>query len=207
MLVSVCTYLYKIANIPYYRQESSYLCYMYDMLMQMHEEEEVEPNPELLAEFEEAKKVGDIIESELLNAENLTSFEDRLNQFNSNDQFGDRCWQVAQKTLDLYREFPTMPLDNKFKTAELCEDDGDNYAITLEKYISFYASGSGWLADLLIDLINNDLQEYSFIEEPVIYQPLDHRKIANNDFDFEQRIFTIIDELTTLLYEYERLNP
>jgi hypothetical protein len=32
LLVSVCSYLYHIADIPYYRQESSYLYWMYEML-------------------------------------------------------------------------------------------------------------------------------------------------------------------------------
>ena len=45
LLLSVCTYLYRIADIPYYRQEGSYLYWIYEMLTEwLEQDEEVDDN-------------------------------------------------------------------------------------------------------------------------------------------------------------------
>lgn len=203
LLVSVCTYLYKIADIPYYRQECNYLCYMYDMLRQMYEEEPEEPDPELLNEFKKAVYVGDIMERKFLHFENLTRFKERVNRFRSRGKFDDECYEVAKKAFVLYEEFPKLPIHHRFKATIDNVEDEDSYIVTMEKYVSFFASGRGRFADLLIEFVNNDLQECTIIEEPVIYEPFNGTAVKEDDFEFEKRMFALIDDLTTLLYQYE----
>ncbi len=203
LLLSVCTYLYKIADIPYYRQEGYYLHYMYDSIKQMYEDEQEEPDPTLLAAFKTNELVGDVMERKFLNPENLTRFKYRVTLFKGSSKFDKECHEVAKRAFALYEQFPNMSIHNKFKATVDLDEDEDCYVVTMEKYISFFASGIGRLSDLLIEFVNNDMQDYSHIEEPVIYEPLDGREMKDNDFEFEQRIFALINDVTTLLYQYE----
>jgi hypothetical protein len=74
--------------------------------------------------------------------------------------------------------------------------------ITLDNYVSFCASITGNLFETLCDFVNNDLQECSEVDEPTRFLPIDNRKIENNNFDFETKVFDSIDNLIRLWQEH-----
>lgn len=208
LLVSVCSYLYHIADIPYYRQQNSYLYWMYEMMTDWVDEDDGTGETEKYkSELRQAEQIGDKIEQKLFNRINLELFEQRLSNFKSLDEFDQECWQVACKVLALFTEYPTESI---FRNAPICEqdpdnDDYDNEIIGMEKYISFVADTKGWLYENLSDSINNEFNEYGAMAEPTICKHFDVSEITATNLNFENRLFPILNDLCGLLDEYKTI--
>ncbi|CAD0002299.1 hypothetical protein [Flavobacterium salmonis] len=206
LLLSVCSYLYHIADIPYYRQENTYLYWMYEMMNDwVEQDDETDETEGYKSELRQAEQIGDLIEQKLFNRINLQVFEQRLNSFKSLDAFDRECWQVACNAFALFTEYPTAGI---FRNAPISEqdpynDEGDNETIGMEKYISFIAYTKGWLYESLSDSINNEFNEYGEMEEPTICKHFDASAITAGSLDFENRLFPLLNDLCGLLYEYK----
>lgn len=88
LLLSVCSYLYHSVNIPYYRQENSFLYYQYEMLKEwLLTDDDAEETSMYMREFEQAEWIGDKMEQKIFNPANLTFFKRRLNSFKYKDAF------------------------------------------------------------------------------------------------------------------------
>ena len=207
LLLSVCSYLYHIAQIQYYRQEESYLYWLYEMMNDwVEQDEETEETESYKSELRNAEYIGDRIEQKLFNRTNLKVFEQRLNRFKSVDMFDKECWQVACNAFALCTEYPNTTI---FSNATLPEkdpyDDDENEVIGMEKYISFIADTKGWLYESLSDTINNEFNEYGAMEEPTISKRFDGSEIPTVTLDFENRLFGLLNDLSGLLYEYKTI--
>ncbi|SMP20356.1 hypothetical protein [Chryseobacterium profundimaris] len=206
LLLSVFSYLYHIANIPYYRQEDSYLYWQYEMHREwVEQDEQTDATETYINELRNAEHLGGIMEQKVFHRNNLTYFEQRLNRFTSRDAFDWECQKVACDAFALYTEYPNATI---FRNAPLPEqdphnDDYENEAIGMEKYISFIADTKGWLYESLTDCINNEFNEYGLMEEPTICKAFDGSKITNANLDFENRLFALLDDLCTVLYDYK----
>ncbi|PQA95035.1 hypothetical protein SAMN05421796_101796 [Chryseobacterium piscicola] len=206
LLVSVCSYLYHIADIPYYRQENSYLFWMYEMITDWVEQDaETDETEKYKSELRQAEQIGNKIEQKLFNRMNLQLFEQRLNNFKSLDEFDQECWQLACKVFNLFKEYPTTSI---FRNAPISEqdpynEDDENETIGMEKYISFVADIKGWLYESLSDSINNEFNEYREMAEPTICKHFDESEIIPTNLDFENRLFPILNNLCGLLDEYK----
>jgi len=208
LLLSVCSYLYHIAQIPYYRQEESYLYWLYEMMTDWVEQDEETAETETnKRELRNAEYIGDKIEKKLFNRINLKVFEQRLNRFKIADAFDNGCWQVACNAFDLFTEYPNASI---FRNAPISEedpynDDDENEIIGMEKYISFIADTKGWLYESLSDTINNEFNEYGAMAEPTISKRFDGSEIPTANLDFENRLFGLLNDLSGLLYEYKTI--
>lgn len=205
LLISVCSYLYHIADIPYFRQEESYLYWMYEMHKDwVEQDDEMEETEVYKREFGKAELIGDCIEQRIFNRVNLQVFEQRLNSFKSRDTFDHDCWQLACNALALYTEYPQASI---FRNAPINEDleseEDENEIIGMEKYISFISHTKGWLYESIADSINNEFNEYGAMQEPTIFKRFDGKDISNTNLDFENRLFALVDELCTLLHDYK----
>lgn len=204
LLLSVCSYLYHIADIPYYRQEDSYLYWLYEMHKDWAEDDEETENT-YTSELRKAEQVGDRMEEKLRNRVNLKLFEQRLSRFEAYTTFDHECWRISCNAFALYTEYPTASI---FRNAPIYDydtdnDDYDREVIGMKKYISFCADASGWLYENLKECINNEFNEYGALEEPTIYKAFGINESPNNNFDFEQGLFTVLDDLCGLLLEYK----
>ncbi|MDV3875097.1 hypothetical protein CMT42_03805 [Elizabethkingia anophelis] len=202
LLLSVCTYLYHIADIPYYRQEASYLYWMYEMMNDWVEQDDYTEETEVyLSEIKEAEFIGDYIEQRIYNRINLTVFEQRIERFKVRNDFDRECLTVAKEAFALYQTYPN---ENVFRNAkpkgEASEEDMDNI-IGMQKYISFYADHKGWLNETLIESVNTDIQEYGQMEEPIIMKQFDGRDITTNNLCFENRLFQLLYNLSDILHQ------
>ncbi|RKE52450.1 hypothetical protein [Sphingobacterium detergens] len=208
LLLSVCGYLYHIADIPYYRHPTSYLywiCETHKEWLEQEEEEEVGEQQLYNREFYIAEDIGDRIEQKLRNRVNLTVFEQRLSRFKCQDKFDKKCLKMASNAFDLYRKYPTESI---FRNAPVHEedpynDDYENDAIGMEKYISFISETKGWLYECLRDSINNEFNEYGVMDEPTISLAFDECEITKSNLDFENRLFALLEDLCTILYDYK----
>lgn len=203
LLLSVCSYLYHIADIPYYRQEASYLYWMYEMMNDWVEmDDQTEQTAVYLAEIEQAEYIGDYMEQRIYNRINLTVFEHRINGFKVKNDFDRECLYVAKAAFYLYQTYPN---ENVFRNAkpngEVSDEDMENI-IGMEKYISFYADHKGWLNETLIESVNTEMQEYGQMEEPIIQKMFDGRDITANNLCFENRLFTLLHSLSDILHTF-----
>ena len=205
LLISVCSYLYHIADIPYFRQEESYLFWMYEMHKDwVEQDDETEETKVYKREFIKVELIGDSIEQKLFNRINLQVFEQRLNAFKSRDTFDHDCWQMACNAFALYTEYPHASI---FQNAPINEDpeseEEENEIIGMEKYISFIAHTKGWLYESIADSINNEFNEYGAMQEPTICKRFDGSQIITTNLDFENRLFALLNDICNLLYNYE----
>ena len=205
LLISVCSYLYHIADIPYFRQEESYLFWMYEMHKDwVEQDDETEETEVYKREFIKVELIGDSIEQKLFNRINLQVFEQRLNAFKSRDTFDHDCWQMACNAFALYTEYPSASV---FRNAPINEDpeseEEENEIIGMEKYISFIAHTKGWLYESIADSINNEFNEYGAMQEPTICKRFDGSQIIITNLDFENRLFALLNDICNLLYNYE----
>lgn len=208
LLLSVYSYLYHIVDIPYYRQEASYLYWMYDILEQWATEDyETEDSSRFLAEIKYAEWVGDFMERKIYSSLNLQHFENRLHQFKAKDHFDGKCLEVARTAFDISVNFPNSTI---FKNAQAHlnhdhedEEDDENYEnmVTMDKYISFCADAKGCLFDQLFQSVNNELQEYGQMEEPVIIKYFKGSDVRQDNLEFEHQIFDLISRLIDLMNE------
>ena len=203
LLLSVCSYLYQIADIPYYRQQSSYLYWIYEMHEDWIEQgdEAEEDLQEFRHQFKISKIIGDKIEKKLGNLKNLEVFEQRLNDFKPRNTFDHDCYNVASDAFALYSEYPKTILFRNKPTLEQdpYNDDYGNKAIGMDMYISFVADTNSCLYRNIEESINAEFNEYGSMEEPTIYTPINGTAISKADFDFENRLFTLLEDLYKVL--------
>ena len=214
LLLSVCTYLYHIIDIPYYRQEDSYLFWLYQMLEDwIEQDEELDESCSYKKQLQQAEKIGDIMEQKISSINNLSFFQKRIQGFAPKNDFDKECLDLANKAFSLYSNFPkerihrNVHFNNNIDFSS--EDDDyemDEKVISMDKYISFFADDRGWVYDHIIDCVNNEFNEYGDIQEPIIYKVFNGEKVSDNTLDFEMEVFEILHNLTGLLDDFSDLN-
>jgi len=206
LLLSVCSYLYHSADVPYFRQQGSYLYWLYEMHRDWTEQDEDrEENESYVREFDKADMIGDCMEQKIFNRMNLAVFEERLNAFKSRDAFDKQCLDIAKKAFALYSDYPNESI---FRNAPMNDGDEDeeteNESIGMEKYISFISDTKGWLYESIEESINSEFNEYGAMDEPTILKCFDGSELTENSLDFESRLFVLLDDMCTLLYNYKQ---
>lgn len=203
LLQSVCAYLYHIADIPYYRQESSYLYYIYDILKEWAIDDEEEESLTLLSESNQAEWIGDYMEKKIFNSQNLINFNSRIKRFRAKDQLDKDCLDIALKAYDLFTEYPDKRIFHNAQNFIIETDDEEQENIvSMDKYLSFCANGTGSLFNQIFNSVNNELQEFGHLEEPVVIKRFEGCDISNISLDFENRIFPLIEELIDVLNNF-----
>jgi hypothetical protein len=206
LLLSVCSYLYHIADVPYFRQQGSYLYWLYEMHREWTEQDEDrDENERYVREFDKAELIGDCIEKKIFNPLNLTFFEKRLNAFKCSDPFDNECFLIAKKAFALFTDYPNESIFRNAPTHDKEEDeDTVSESIGMEKYISFISDTKGWLYESIEESINNEFNEYGEMDEPTILKCFDGSEPTENSLDFESRLFALLDDMCTLLYNYKQ---
>ncbi|ANF52940.1 hypothetical protein A0O34_21510 [Chryseobacterium glaciei] len=208
LLLSVCSYLYHIVDVPYFRQEDSYLYWQYEMMSDWIEQDEVDVDDQNCKdELKHAECIGDLVEQKIYNRKTLTVFEKRLTHFKALDEFDTECLKMAKEAFELYTQYPAESI---FRNAKPLHDDNNDYdayeqeCIPMEKYISFWADSDGWLSESLSECINNEFNEYGDVQEPQISKRFDGSPLSGNNLNFENRLFNVLDELIYLLNTYKK---
>lgn len=200
LLLSVCTYLYHVANIPYYRQENSFLYWQYEMLKEWALSDDYTDETSIyLKELQQAEWIGNRMEQKIFHRANLTYFKERLTRFKSSNDLDTDCLKLAQEAYDLYGKYPNATVfRNARPNSEAEEEDLEN-VILMDRYVSFCADGKGWLNGDLEQCVNTELQEYGQMEEPIILKRFDGSDITDNNLVFENRLFALMEDLAYLL--------
>ena len=203
LLQSVCSYLYQIAEIPYYRKQDSYLFWMYDMVEEwLTSDDENEETPIYLAEIKQAEQIGDFMEQKIYNQNNLTLFKDHLKNFKAKDLFDNDCFMLARKIFSLYQQYPNATIYQNQQSCMDTEEYENDTVVSMDKYVSFCADDKGLLFETLFETVNSEFQECTTMEEPTVIKKFDGNIITNNNLDFENRLFPLIEELICILSNF-----
>lgn len=215
LLLSVCSYLYRNVNIPYYRQEDSYLYWTYEMLTNwIEEDEEIDENHQYKKEIQQAEIIGDFMEQKISRTKNIEFFRQRLNQFKSKDDFDSECFQLSKSIFKLYNDYPHEQYSrnakyNNISKQENTDEDSDLYSyddeetvVSMDKYVSFYADDKGFIHQNIIDNVNNEFNEYGELQEPIIFKIFDGSPLNTNNLEFEDRLFEVLNHFTFILSNY-----
>lgn len=203
LLQSVCSYLYQIAEIPYYRKQESYLFWMYDMVEEwLTSDDENEETPIYLAEIKQAEQIGDFMEQKIYNQNNLTLFKDHLKNFKAKDLFDNDCFMLARKIFSLYQQYPNATIYQNQQSCMDTEEYENDTVVSMDKYVSFCADDKGLLFETLFETVNSEFQECTTMEEPTVIKKFDGNIITNNNLDFENRLFPLIEELIYILNNF-----
>lgn len=205
LLLSVCSYLYHIADVPYFRQQGSYLYWLYEMHREWTgEEQDREENERYVREFDKAELIGDCMGQKFFSPMNLNFFEKRLNSFKSRRAFDKQCLDIGKKAFAIFTDYPNEGI---FRNALMNDRDEDeeteNESIGMEKYISFISDTKGWLYESIEESINIEFNEYGTMDEPTILKCFDGSELTEDSLDFESRLFALLDELCALLHNYK----
>ena len=203
LLQSVCSYLYHIAGVPYYRKQDSYLFWMYEMVTEwITSDDENEETPIYLSEIKQAEHIGDFMEQKIYNHHNLTRFKDHLKNFKAKDRFDNDCFILARKIFSLYQQYPNATIYQNLQSNTETEEYESDTIVSMDKYISFCAEAKGLMFQTLFEAVNSDLQEYATMQEPMVIKKFDGSNITNNNLDFENRLFPLIEELIYILNNF-----
>ena len=203
LLQSVCSYLYHIAGVPYYRKQDSYLFWMYEMVTEwITSDDENEETPIYLSEIKQAEHIGDFMEQKIYNHHNLTRFKDHLKNFKAKDRFDNDCFMLARKVFSLYQQYPNATIYQNLQSNTETEEYESDTIVSMDKYISFCAEAKGLMFQTLFEAVNSDLQEYATMQEPMVIKKFDGSNITNNNLDFENRLFPLIEELIYILNNF-----
>lgn len=205
VMTGIYQYLYQCIGVDYYR-EPCYLNYLYETIENWidedYEREDEDARKYQHNEIDNLKNLGDrflLILKQPFKIDLLISF---LSEYRDSP-----CWSfeidtMVQEFLKLITDFPSRTINDSipydyFRT-------GENDLITLEHYLSFYWSAKDGFTEMLDDMINNELQEMGFQEEPVAIQWFDKLPVKeHHDLEFETRLFALIDTTINLMNDYD----
>ncbi len=202
LLLMVCAYLYQVADIPYYREGFTALNYHYDMIEEwtFEEMEQYEPleGNQMVSELYAAAHYGDIMLRRIRSPYHLVNSEELIHKFKSRNELDKSCKRLAEQAFELYRQYPKRRIHDNIPAFDVDEQvDG---IIHIDQYVSFVADTSGWLSGQVEQMVNAEMQEMAYIEEPVMRQ--DFKPDAPVDIDtleFEAKVFDLLHELCYLL--------
>lgn len=199
LLLSVYAYLYQILKIPYYRNEGCYLNNLYEILEEWAENDGA--GKRTFRQIEDAKLIGDYIQELIGNPEHLKCFGKRVRTFKTKSAFDRSSLLLAERFYAIYRKYRKTSIDRNYHPMIYREEIEDGRAVMLDDYVSFCASVKGELFNELFQTANDELQEYSSIDEPVIFAPYHSTEKTPDNFDFETDVFGRLNDLIILWQE------
>ena len=203
LLQSVYSYLYHIAKVPYYRKQDSYLFWMYEMASEwITSDDENDETPIYFSEIKQTEQIGDFMEQKIYNQNNLTRFKDHLKSFKAKDSFDNDCFMLARKIFSLYQQYPNATIYQNLQSNTETEEYESDTVVSMDKYVSFCADDKGLLFETLFETVYSELQECTTMQEPMVIKKFDGNIITNNNLDFENRLFPLIEELICILSNF-----
>lgn len=202
LLLSVCAYLYQSVDLPYYRDESTFLFWMYEIIEEWSQDD-TEEYADILTALKQSKDIGDYVEKKIKNGENLSYWKHRLDRFTAKDSFDTDCFLIACKFYELYKRYPRYSLFQHLINDGDKEYDDEYEIIPMDKYVGFVANNTSVLSDQLTELVNGEFSQYTEVQEPTVFKHFNSKQKFEN-LEFETHIFPLINELIYLLNHYPK---
>jgi hypothetical protein len=205
LLICMFAYLEQVVKIPFYTEQDSYLASQYETLEQWvndDTEDDEAYRDKQRDELYTMQNAGLKIYTQIINPQRLKLFEQVVRTFECRADWQHDWQELAMKFLNLYQAYPERSVFDHIHP-DLLDTQGDD-RIHADWYISFYWSGNDCFQDCLFDMIDNHFQEIAYMDEPAHVTLFDNiPENSTPDFDFETRLFDLINELSRLLNPYD----
>lgn len=207
LLLSVCSYLYFEAGVPYFRDEDSYLggsyAMMEDWITNDRGEMDEEDYQKHRSDLNIVNHFGDLMERRIKAKINLQKLAERVEAFKVRTPFQQDCLDLAKRTLAVWRAYPKANLYMNEHEPEMDDEDYDDdyYSyLHIAEYVGFIGKTGGHLYESMMDMANNDFNERSKVLEPQVATAFAKKPKKYADvLGYEAEVFDIISELSTLL--------
>lgn len=211
LITVIFAYLHQVVQIPFYAQNGSFINGEYEALEQWLSEAEDEGEDDVEEKewreyredsMYELRQAGNHILQLIQNPNCLVRMERVITEYHHRDN-GELEWELLGiEFLQLYRRYPKRSLPDRIN-ADLIYPDEDE-RISCYQYTGFHWSNRDCFADELDDMINCSFQEIAVMDEPTAVQLFDKMPThLTTDFDFEKRLFNLIERLRDLLDDYD----
>lgn len=202
LLLSVFSYLHLVLDIPYFREESSFLNSCYQVMKEQFdqfEDEGEEIAPDTLKKFKELETVGDKLLKKINDPFQVRQLEKRVKKFVPADKLDKQILDVAKSILKICRQFPNQTIYDHIPEHLLFPEEFDR--ITADQYISFYwCDENDYISNWVFEYVNGCFENCGAIDEPVNYQVFDSpQKEPAHDLSFATAVFGTIEKLCTAL--------
>ncbi|MNL09034.1 hypothetical protein D3C87_1297810 [compost metagenome] len=207
LLQSVFAYLLQVVGVPHFADDYGYLGGIYEMLSDWWSEDGyAEDEGERLAHeafFEQLWHHGTISLHLLSEKSALADFGQRVVEFKCGNDAEHNFLETASGLLQLYRDYPERSI-GAFISEPFGAEEHDGI-IRWEQYLHFFYDFGQLVQDQLMDCINAELNECSLMEEPRHIQFFDTpQEKVTGGFDFEQRLFGLLHQLSDHIHDLER---
>ena len=214
LVTVIFAYLHQVVDIPFYAENGSFMDGQYDTLEQwisetgdegMNDEEDKEWRQQQEDTLYELRRAGGHIMPVIKNPEWLAKMEHVITNYHHRDSHELEWEQLAVKFLQLYRQYPNRSLADSIHEDLVYPDEEER--ITVNEYVSFYWSDKDCFKYELLEMINCSFQERPVMDEPTVVYYFDTPpEPGREDFDFENRLFDLIEQLRDLLNDYDHEN-
>lgn len=211
LITVLFAYLHQVVDISFYAESRTFMDCQYDTLEQWINdaedegntgEEEKEWRQQQEDTLYELRRAGGHIMPIIKNPEWLAKMEQVVTDYHHRDNWELEWELLAIEFLQLYRQYPKRSL-----SACINEDlvyPNEEERITCYQYTSFYWSDKDCFKHELLEMINCSFQEIPVMDEPTIVHFFDTLPEPDSkDFDFETRLFDLIERLRDLLNDYD----
>lgn len=209
LVTVIFAYLHQVVLIPFYQENGSFMDNQYESLYQWlmeagedDDEESKDYREHREDTMYELRQAGARIMPLIQDPVWLTKIESTIFNYTPQDKAGQEFADLANEFLKLYKDYPKATIFDNTRPEILYPDEDDR--LTPEQYTGFYWSGKDCFADELDDMINCSFQEIAVLDEPVALHLFDEMPGSRfYDFDFETRLFALIECLRDLLNDYD----
>lgn len=211
LVTVIFAYLHQVVDIPFYAESGSFMDYQYDTLEQWVSETEDEGNTDEEDKawrqqqedtLYELRRAGGHIMPIIKNPDWLKRMYTIVTNFHHRDKHELEWELLAIEFLQLYRQYPKRSLTDSIHPDLVYPDEEER--ITVWEYMSFYWSDKDCFQHELLEMINCSFQERPVMDEPTAIYYFDTLPDPDRkDFDFENRLFDLIERLRDLLNDYD----
>jgi hypothetical protein len=211
LVTVIFAYLHQVVDIPFYAESGSFMDYQYDTLEQwfseaenegMNDEEDKAWRQQQEDTLYELRRAGGHIMPIIKNPEWLKKMYTIVTNFHHRDKHELEWELLAIEFLQLYRQYPKRSLTDSIHPDLIYPDEEER--ITVHEYTGFYWSDQDCFKYELLEMINCSFQERPVMDEPTAVCYFDTLPDpGRKDFDFENRLFGLIERLRDLLNDYD----
>ncbi|RCH56814.1 hypothetical protein DJ568_02875 [Mucilaginibacter hurinus] len=211
LVTVIFAYLHQVVEIPFYAESGTFLDYQYDTLEQWIYEAEDEGNTDEEEKgwrkqqedtIYEMRRAGGHIMPVIKNPAWLTRMEEIVLNYHHRDKHELEWELLAIEFLQLYRQYPNRSISDGIHPDLVYPYEEER--IRVEEYTHFYWSDRDCFQDELMEMINCSFQERPVQDEPTAVHFFDTLPDPQKvDFDFETRLFGLIERLRDLLDQYD----
>lgn len=211
LVTVIFAYLHQVVDIPFYAESGSFLDYQYDSLENwlnetgdegMNDAENKEWRTRQENTIYELRRAGGHIMPLIKNPDQLSRMESVILNYHHRDKHELEWELLAIEFLQLYRQYPKRSVMDSIDLELVYPDEEER--IMAQEYMSFYWSDKDCFRHELLEMINCSFQERPVMDEPTAVHFFDTLPEADRkDFDFETRLFDLIERLRDLLNDYD----